>query len=141
MENVEDMIQYENRGVAENYNDDPLYLQSSDHPGLQLVNIKLNGANFQRWTHSVRFALKTKSKLGFIDGKCAQPVVNSHAYNQWIRCDSMMVSWLLNFMVPDLSEAFLYVNSAKELWDDLSERFGGSNGPLLYQLEKDIADL
>ena len=44
-------------------------------------------------------------------------------------------------MVFDLSEAFLYVNSAKELWDELSERFGESNGPLLYQLEKDIANL
>jgi len=44
-------------------------------------------------------------------------------------------------MVSDLSEAFLYVNSAKELWDELSERFRESNGPLLYQLEKDIADL
>jgi len=30
-----------------NYNCDPLLSQSSDHPGLQLVNTKLNGANFQ----------------------------------------------------------------------------------------------
>jgi len=53
----------------------------------------------------------------------------------------MVVSWLLNSMVPDLSKAFLYVNSAQELWDELLERFGESNGPLLYHLEKEIADL
>jgi len=46
MENVESIISAENRGVTEGYNDDPLYLQSSDHPGLQLVNIKLTRANF-----------------------------------------------------------------------------------------------
>jgi len=32
--------------VHEAYNNDPLYLQSSDFPGMQLVNAKLNGANF-----------------------------------------------------------------------------------------------
>jgi len=44
-------------------------------------------------------------------------------------------------MVPDLSEAFFNVNSTQELWDELTERFGESNGPLLYHLEKEIADL
>ena len=44
-------------------------------------------------------------------------------------------------MVPELFEAFLYVNSSQELWDELMERFGESNGPLLYQLEKEISDL
>ena len=53
----------------------------------------------------------------------------------------MVVSWLLNSMMPELSEAFLYVNSARELWDELTERFGESNGPLLYQLEKEITEL
>ena len=58
-----------------------------------------------------------------------------------MKCDSMVVSWLLNSMVPELSEAFLYVNSAKELWDELTERFGESNGPLLFHLEKEIFEL
>ena len=89
----------------------------------------------------VRITLRTKAKLGFIDGSCEKPSTESHRYNQWVRCDSMVVNWLLNSMVPDLSEAFLYVNSAQELWNDLTERFGESNGPLLYQLEKEISYL
>jgi len=44
-------------------------------------------------------------------------------------------------MMLDLLEAFLYVNSAQELWDEFIGRFGESNGPLLYHLEKEIADL
>lgn len=44
-------------------------------------------------------------------------------------------------MVPGLSDAFLYVNSSQQLWEELTERFGQSNGPLLFQLEKDISDL
>ena len=95
------------------YNDDPLYLQGSVHLGLQLVNVKLNGSNFERWTKSMRFALQTKAKIGFIDGLCSKPSINLSTYNQWIRCHSIIVSWLLNSMVPDLSESFLYVNSTQ----------------------------
>jgi len=125
----------------EGYNSDPLYLSSSDFPGMQLVNVKLNGSNFQKWSRAVKIALKTKTKLGFIDGSCAIPELGSPDYNQWIRCDNMVVSWLLNSMVTYLAEAFLYVNSVVQLWDELTDRFGQSNGPLLYQLEKEISEL
>ena len=123
------------------YNDDPLFLQPSDHPGLQMVNLKLTGSNFQRWSKFVKIALRTKGKLGFLDGACARPAANFAQINQWIRCDSMVLSWLLNSMIPELAEAFLYVDSTQELWSELMERFGDTNGPLLYQLEKEISEL
>ena len=132
---------YDPRRNYESYNSDPLYLSSSDFPGLQLVNVKLNGSNFQKWSRAVKIALKTKTKLGFVDGSCSKPEMNSPFYNQWIRCDNMVVSWLLNSMVNDLAEAFLYVNSAIQLWEELTDRFGQSNGPLLYQLEKEVSEL
>jgi len=108
---------------------------------LQLINLKLTGPNFQRWSKSVKIALRTKGKLGFLDGSCVKPAANSAQLNQWIRCDSMVLSWLLNSMMPELAEAFLYVDSTQELWSELTERFGDSNGPLLYQLQKEISEL
>jgi len=97
-----------NRGQVEidNYNNDPLCLQGSDHPGAQIVSIKLAGPNFQKWSRTVKIALRTKGKLGFIDGSCARPAPNSLKFDQWIKCDSMVVTWLLNSMMPELSEAF-----------------------------------
>jgi len=53
----------------------------------------------------------------------------------------MVVSWLLNSIDPSLSSAFIYANSAKELWNELVERFGQSNGPLLYKVQKEVEDL
>jgi len=44
----------------DSYNNDPLYLQSSDHPGAQIVNLKLTGSNFQKWSRSVKIALRTR---------------------------------------------------------------------------------
>ena len=116
------------------YNDDPLNLQPADHPGLQLISLKLIGQNYQRWSKSARIALRTKGKLGFVDGSCKRPAENTPQFNQWIMCDSMVLRWLLNSMMPELAEVFLYVNSSRELWLELTERFGDSNGPLLYCL-------
>ena len=129
------------QNLNEGYNNDPLSLQASDHPGMCLTNIKLNGTNFQQWSRSVKIALRTITKIGFIEGTCERPASTSPKYEQWIRCDNMVVSWLLNSIVPELSEAFLYAGSAKELWSELAERFGQSNGPLLYQIQKEIAEL
>jgi len=125
----------------ETYNNNPLLLQASDHPGMHLTGAKLNGLNFQQWSRSVKIALRTRNKLGFIDGTCKTPEPIDPVYEQWIRCDSMVVSWLLNSIVPELSEAFLYTSSALELWTELTERFGQNNGPLLYQVQKEIAEI
>ncbi|KAL0409412.1 UNVERIFIED_CONTAM: hypothetical protein Sradi_1875600 [Sesamum radiatum] len=58
---------------------------------------------------------------------------------QWTRTDSMVVSWLLNSMIGNISNAFIHTKSAKTLWITLNERYGICNGPLLYQLEREIA--
>ena len=115
-----------------NYNYDPLLLQSSDHPNLQLVNTKLNGANFQPWSRSIQVALNTGYKLGFIDNSYPRPDPDSLNLLQWIRCDNLMVSWLLNSIVPKLPDAFLYTNSTNELRQELCERFGQTSGLLLF---------
>jgi len=80
------------RQTSDSYNNDPLFLQNSDHPAMQLVNNKLNGANFQRWSRSVQIALKTKVKIGFIDGSCPMPNLTCQTCHQWIKVDNMVVS-------------------------------------------------
>lgn len=54
--------------------------------------------------------------------------------------DCMMTSWILNSISKEI-EAFLYTNCASELWHELEERFGECNGPLLYQLQREISSI
>ncbi|GKB12380.1 copia protein [Tanacetum coccineum] len=54
---------------------DPLYVASSDHPGMVLTNTPFNGSNFHGYSRNVRMALGAKLKLGFIDGSCVKPDV------------------------------------------------------------------
>ncbi|GJX20171.1 pyridoxal 5'-phosphate synthase-like subunit PDX1.2 [Tanacetum coccineum] len=83
-------------------------------------------------------ALGAKLKLGFIDGSCPKPGVEDADLQRWIRCDYMVTCWILNYMVTELSKAFLYAQSACELWKEIAERYGHSNGPLIYQLEREL---
>ena len=53
----------------------------------------------------------------------------------------MITSWILNSVSKDIVEAFLYTTSGKELWDEITEIFGESNGPLLYQIQREISSI
>ncbi|VFQ68600.1 unnamed protein product [Cuscuta campestris] len=106
-----------------------------------LTTTKLTGTNFIPWSRSIKIALISKMKIGFINGMCRKPDTASPNCAQWERCDNMVFSWILNSIQPDLAEAFLYATSSQELWNELMERFGESNGPLIYQIEKKIADI
>ncbi|GJU49906.1 pre-mRNA-splicing factor ATP-dependent RNA helicase DEAH10, partial [Tanacetum coccineum] len=66
-----------------------------------------------------------------------RPSVDNVDEQMWIRCDYMVTCWILNSMVAELSDAFLYAQSACELWKEIAERYGQSNGPLMYQLERE----
>ncbi|KAK4404468.1 hypothetical protein Sango_0815400 [Sesamum angolense] len=90
---------------------------------------------------AVRRALGAKSKLGFITGACRKPTGDPELIEQWTRVDCMVASWLLNTMTKNISNAFIYAKSARTLWIDLEQRYGQRNGPLLYQLEREIASV
>nr|GEX38224.1 hypothetical protein [Tanacetum cinerariifolium] len=84
-------------------------------------------------------ALGAKLKLGFIDGTSPKPAVIHNDYQRWVHCDYMVTCWILNSMVTELSESFLYAQSASDLWKELEERYGQSNGPFIYHVEKELS--
>ena len=126
---------------AYNANGDPYSLQNSDHPGMVLVTAPLTETNYLTWSRSMKIALGAKLKLGFIDGRITMPEEGSNEFEIWTRVNYMVTSWILNSISKDIVESFLYLTSAKELWDEIAERYGESNGPLLYQIQRDIASI
>ncbi|GJV15215.1 retrovirus-related pol polyprotein from transposon TNT 1-94 [Tanacetum coccineum] len=110
---------------------DPIYISSSDQPEMVLTNTPFNGSNFYGWNKNVRMTLGAKLKLRFIDGSCPKPSVEDADLQRWIRCDYMVASWILNSMVAELFDAFLYAqatcnltiasffNKLKKCWDEL----------------------
>ncbi|KAF7825721.1 uncharacterized protein G2W53_016885 [Senna tora] len=103
-------------------------LTNSDQPGMSLVVSPLTTRNYLGWSIAVRTALEAKGKVGFIDGTLAIPT-DPDKYCKWKEADSMIKSWIVNSMIKELADMFVYCGSTKELWSVLEERYGRSCGP------------
>ncbi|XP_057803812.1 uncharacterized protein LOC131019143 [Salvia miltiorrhiza] len=115
-----------------------LQLHNADHPGMQLVSAQLTGNNFLNWSRSVKRALGAKSKLELLDGTLPEPDFASPYYKAWIKADYMISSWIINSISKDLVNAFVHIDNTQKLWDALNQRFGRSNGPKIYRLQREI---
>lgn len=119
----------------------PYFLAPSDFPGMQLVTSPFDGKGYGGWKRSMLIALTTKNKVGFINGSCPEPEINSNLYTSWTRCNNMVISWLLNSLSKEISESVIISSTAKDLWNELEERFGQSCGTRLFQLQKELSIL
>ena len=125
--------------------DDLMFLHHAESPSLVLVTQPLiGGENYSGWARAVRRALLTKNKLGFIDETLtlSSPLISTPSSVQaWIRCDNMVGTWLTNSVSPKLQASIIYEDTALEIWNDLKNRFAQTNGPKVFNLQKEIAEL
>jgi len=128
--------------AGKDYRKDPYYIHPSDNPGMQLVSNPLTLNNYLLWSRSMLIALKAKNKVGFVNGTCKKPdTEDADAYSQWTFVDSMVISWILNSMVKELHEAYMYSNTARDLWVELEEKFGEIDRPRIFQLKKQLTTM
>ncbi|XP_022014598.1 uncharacterized protein LOC110914084 [Helianthus annuus] len=110
---------------------DPLYLHPSDSSALTIVNIKLKGTeNYSVWSSPMKLALEAKNKYGFIDGKRVRSESDSVLASQWDRCNSVVLTWLLNSISEELFLGQVSSKLASEVWTDLKESFYRVDGSI-----------
>ncbi|KAJ0599026.1 putative RNA-directed DNA polymerase [Helianthus annuus] len=118
---------------------DPLYLHPSDFIALTIVSVKLKGTeNYSVWSSAMKLALEAKNKHGFIDGKCVRSESDSVLASQWDRCNSVVLTWLLNSVSEELFLGQVLSKLASEVWTDLKESFYRVDGSIVYDLYKKI---
>ncbi|XP_075658726.1 uncharacterized protein LOC142628532 [Castanea sativa] len=108
----------------------PYFLPVAENPGIILSLQPLIGPeNYADWTRSVFLALSERNKFAFVNGAISKPKVTSTLYNSWCRCNTMILSWLVNSLSKDLQESVRYINTARELWIDLQDHFSQGSSP------------
>ena len=85
------------------------------------ASYRLNGKNYLKWSQLVRTFLKGKGKLGHLLG--IGPSKEDPKFDAWDEHDSMVMSWLWNFMLPEISDIVMFLNTAKEIWDAVKEAY------------------
>ncbi|XP_019259929.1 PREDICTED: uncharacterized protein LOC109237969 [Nicotiana attenuata] len=116
----------------------PFYIHPSDRPGTHLVSLPFDGTDFVSWRKSIPCSLSTKNKLGFINGRHARPSVDSPYYPHWERRNDVMIAWISNSLSKDIAINVLGYDTTREIWLDINERFGQSNGSKFIHIQKEI---
>ena len=116
----------------------PFFLQNGDHPGFILVTHPLTLSNYNTWSRAMLMALTVKS---FVDGSILRPSPDDLLFSSWIRCNSMVTSWLLNSVAKEIVDSLLYLASAFEILLDLHDCFLQGNGPRVFQIKKHLTSL
>jgi hypothetical protein len=118
---------------------DSLVLHNGDSPSSILVSQPLIGENYNLWNRSMTMALSAKNKICLIDGSMSKPSNSSPELKPWMRCNDMVLSWIINSVSKEIASSIIYIDNAEAMWKDLKERFSQGNGPRIFQLQKSIA--
>ncbi|KAF5455785.1 hypothetical protein F2P56_025325 [Juglans regia] len=106
-----------------------------------LVTQLLTENNFHTWKRSMSMAISAKNKTAFVNGSLLRPAADSPCLDAWIRCNDMVISWLVNSLSPDIASTILFMHTAADIWKELHLRFAQSNRPRIFQLRKDLSAL
>ena len=80
-------------------------------------------------------ALSAKNKLGFVNGSISQPIDPlDPLFDIWTRSNDLVLSWLTNCMSRKIYASVIYAVTAKEIWDELRDRYSDSDGPRVFHL-------
>lgn len=105
----------------------PYHLHPDDNPRAILVTPPLDGTNYYRWRRSMQRALLSKNKLKFVDGSISAPSFADAKCVSWIRCNAMVVSWIIRTLSSSIAKSVVHTINAADLWNELKERFTKSN--------------
>ncbi|KAJ0470826.1 putative RNA-directed DNA polymerase [Helianthus annuus] len=86
----------------------------------------------------MQLALMAKNKLGFIDGSCKRSTTDDVLASQWDRCNSIVLTWILNSIADELYVGQVYSKLASEVWDDLKETYNKIDGSVVFGLFQKI---
>jgi gag-polypeptide of LTR copia-type len=108
----------------------------------KLTNIPLNGRNYLAWSKAAKISLKGKGLLGFINGNRPRPTDTGDAQEKWDILDGQTFTLILNSLHSQLTEIFVHYETAKEIWDAITDQHNHqSNNSHIFQIKKDITQL
>lgn len=108
---------------------------------MKLVSETFDGIGFSNWKRSMLIALSARNKLCFVDGSLPKPALTSPSYKSWLRCNDMVISWILGALSKSIGRSVIYSTSAHQMWLELEERYGVSNGAQLFGLHKELTKI
>ncbi|GAU24468.1 hypothetical protein TSUD_319450 [Trifolium subterraneum] len=116
----------------------PYYVHPNESVTAALVSPPLDGKNYHAWSKSMMKAVIMKNKLCFMDGSCPMPDPFDPTYEPWIRCNNLVLSWLMNSVILAISQSLVYTDTAAQAWIDLKARFSRADRVRVSTLQREM---
>ncbi|XP_071713120.1 uncharacterized protein [Rutidosis leptorrhynchoides] len=91
-----------------------------------------------RVTQSYVISLQTKNKLVVIDGSIEKYETDNVLAMHWDRCNSVVLSWILNSISEELFSGQVFSQLAKTVWDELKETYDIIDGSITFNLYQSV---
>lgn len=109
---------------------------------LQITNHRLNGNNFLQLSQSVLMVLRGRGKIGYFSGEIQRPNLTDLAYGNWELNYSIVMAWLINSMEPHISHTYLFLRTAKAIWDAVRENYSDlENASQVFEIKNKLKDI
>ncbi|XP_073128544.1 uncharacterized protein [Henckelia pumila] len=113
-----------------------LYPNGLDHSSVHFTIHKLNGKNFLEWAQSIKLVIDGKGRLGYLTGETKEPEKNDTKWNSWKSENSMVIAWLVNSMEPSIGKTYLFLPTARDVWDAVRETYSDlENSSQIFELK------
>ena len=85
----------------------------------------------------VKTFLKGKRKLSHLRG--TYPAQNDPTFVKWDKEDSMIMSWLWNSMLPEVSKTCMFLTILKKIWETICQTYSKiQDTALIYEIKTKI---
>ncbi|XP_033146256.1 uncharacterized protein LOC117133652 [Brassica rapa] len=122
-----------------NPNSNPLYVHNADHAGISLVSEKLTGlGNFNSWRRSMLLALGARNKAVFVTGLYPDLDESHPDFGSWSRCNNIVCTWIVNAVDKSIAKSIMYLDTARQMWQDIHDQFKQSDGPRTAEIKQQI---
>ncbi|XP_038704739.1 uncharacterized protein LOC120000683 [Tripterygium wilfordii] len=119
-------------GSASNSLDDPLIVITVDYAVNKLVSLVLTGDDTcHTWSRTIFMALEARNKQSLVDGTLSDIAVRDSRHTEWKRCNSLVVTWLLNCVSNDIAASLSSSVTARALW--YYHTYHSSNDTRIYE--------
>ncbi|KAK3017341.1 hypothetical protein RJ639_007522 [Escallonia herrerae] len=102
----------------------------------QLTSHKLTGKNYLEWAQSVKLAIDGRGKLGHLTRDVRQPATGDPSLSVWRSENSLIIAWLINSMEPTIGKPYLFLPTAKDVWEAVRETYSDvENSSQIFDLK------
>ncbi|RVW92611.1 hypothetical protein CK203_039394 [Vitis vinifera] len=93
-------------------------------------------------THTDQPVTTSPGKFKYIIGEAKAPAPTTPTYKKWFAKNSIVHAWLINSMEPMVNRRYLFLPTAKDVWDTLRRTYSNlGNASQVFEIHSKLKEI